>query len=65
MIFNISEQQYSTFLAFRRLIFWELKKLDYLHPATISRIFELGSEHGFCRDTVDGILLECKEDLRP
>ena len=62
-MFDITEQEYNTLKAFRRLILWELKRIGWLNESFLVRIYELGCEHGFCKDMVFEVVKDCWEEL--
>jgi len=51
--------QYATFFALKRIIF-RLLNQDELTSEKLERIYLLGSERGFCRDTIQEIVLDCQ-----
>ena len=60
---RLHKQQYATLKSFKKIVKWELRRVDELSDYQTEILYTMGSENGFRRDQVDEIIDDCLFEL--
>jgi hypothetical protein len=63
-MFEIHKEQYNTLKLLRKIIFNELIRVGWISHSTVLSLYDIGCENGICRDLVNEIINDCREESK-